>query len=446
MAKQSKAIQQIAKAFTLPETIDYVDLTDDQKKKWESTLILFGWACPGFKHLLYKLLTHHKRADTDVAWFTTAIPTAATDQKNVLINPDYYFALGLPERVFVLAHEIVHNVLRDVDQLAGCVGTGKVGLDDGSVLPFSEPHTQAAMDYRINASLISSRIGAVPTNEEGKTGCYYDPKIATEMDGWRETYRKIMEDDDDGDGPGTGGKYPQGGGYDIVLAPGVTAPDSAPPNQQQWETEVEVARHIDKMAGALSQSMALIYKDLLEPEVPWTDVIKAMVRRNTGGGGYNWRKGDRRYLTRDFFLPARTGFGAGWIVVWGDTSGSTYGDPTNIASYISELTEIMVEVKPRRLTILWGDADLTEIEEIEEAEDMETVKPKGGGGTDVNPAFRWIDEQQDVPELFIGFTDGYFTFPTQAPHYATIWAMVTDEDVPWGERVRINTKAKGAGV
>ena len=45
------------------------------------------------------------------------------------------------------------------------------------------------------------------------------------------------------------------------------------------------------------------------------------------------------------------------------------------------------------------------------------------------------------PEVFIGFTDGYVTFPAIVPDIPVIiWAMTTDKDAPFGEMVRINPK------
>jgi len=62
----------------------------------------------------------------------------------------------------------------------------------------------------------------------------------------------------------------------------------------------------------------------------------------------------------------------------------------------------------------------------------------GGGGTSVDPVFEWINEQLGRPEVFIGFTDGYVSFPANQPDFLAIWASTTDHTYPWGDVVRIH--------
>ena len=61
---------------------------------------LLQWTAPGFRHLFYKLLTNNKGKYGAV--MTRDVPVAATDAKNILINPDTFFAYGLKQRVFTL--------------------------------------------------------------------------------------------------------------------------------------------------------------------------------------------------------------------------------------------------------------------------------------------------------------------------------------------------------
>ena len=56
---------------------------------------------------------------------------------------------------------------------------------------------------------------------------------------------------------------------------------------------------------------------------------------------------------------------------------------------------------------------------------------RGCGGTDFRPVFRRIDdllESGDIEHLkgLIYFTDGYGTFPTNAPTYETVFVFMTD--------------------
>src|ERR1035437_9734211 len=98
----------------------------------------------------------------------------------------------------------------------------------------------------------------------------------------------------------------------------------------------------------MSGSMSRMFKDILEPKVPWTDMIRSEFARRVGSGSYNWRVPDNLDIDRDLYSPSRSGFGAGWVVIWGDTSGSI-GDG-EIQKYMAELSGIIEDVKPKRLT------------------------------------------------------------------------------------------------
>lgn len=418
------------------EPIEGLELTPDQQRQWEDTMSLLGWKAPGFRHIFYKLLTQSHNKYYAVP--TKQVPYAATDAKNIMINPDSYFKFNLMERVFVAAHEVVHNVYGDVELLHRVAAAGKVPMNDGTFLPFDNEVMQKSMDYRINALLVDSRIGTMP-----KIG-WYDPKIAgandSVLDVYAKMYKKKKEDKDQG------GKGDGPGGFDQLMAPGKSmgqdpAQAAGQRNQQQWAVELaqaqtlQQARDQGKMAGALQR----MFKDILEPQIPWIEKIAAIFARKVGSGAYNWKKPDRRFIVRDLHMPSRSGHQAGWIVIWGDTSGSIGSAELN--KYLGELAGIIEDVRPRRLTILWCDARIHRIDEVEEVMDLHTIKAQGvggGGGTSVHPCFEWIDKQnEEKPDVFIGFTDGYVTFPKVAPSYHVIWAAVADTKFPWGDVVRV---------
>lgn len=438
-SKSSAAAVNAASAAIVPSVVHVKEekapepcvLTPEQKQQWGDTMSLMAWTCPGFRHLFYKLLANND--GEYIAVPTRDVPVAATDAKNILINPDTYFALPLQQRVFVAAHEIVHNVYGDVELLHRCVAAGTVPMHDGTTLPFDNERMQKAMDFRINALLKEGKIGVMP-----EQGCY-DPKISGPNDSVLDVYRKLYDDD-----PSGTGKLP--GGFDKLLKPGASTGQSPSQamqqrNPQQWAVEIATAQILEqqraqgKMAGALQR----MFNDLLNPKVPWAEHIRSIFNRKVGSGSYNWRRPDRRFIVRDIYMPSRSGHGAGWLVIWGDTSGSV--GQGELAKYMGELSGIIEDVRPKRITVLWCDASIHYIDEIEDAGDLLHVKArgvKGGGGTSVKPVFEWIAKNLELPDAMVCFTDGYVTFPKHAPSYPVIWASTSDVVYPWGETVRIN--------
>jgi predicted metal-dependent peptidase len=419
----------------LDQSVKTVELTAEQQRKWEDTSSMMVWTAPGFRHIWYKLLNNNGGNHTAV--MTNDVPIAATDGYDVLVNPTEFFKWGIAERTFIMAHEIVHNVVGDVELLHRCIRSGTVPMNDGGSLPFDNPTMQKSMDLRINAMLVKSRIGKMPM-KDGKPFGHLDDK----MDGTEsvlDVYRKeFMEQFPDGklpEGHDPNGDPNNPGGFDTLRK----SKNGAPPrNQQQWDVEIKNAQKLEeqKSQGRMAAGLARMFKELLEPEIDWKDHITTLINRVGNSGGWNWREPDEWWVAHEFFSPKPSGHGAGWIVVWGDTSGSM-GDK-EIAAYISELGGILDSVNPQRLTVLWCDAEVDHVDELDEATDLAGLEPKGGGGTSVQPVFDWINESMDKPDLFIGFTDGHVSFPN-APDYPVIWASTTkDVKYPYGEVVRLS--------
>ena len=415
-----------------PETIEAVELTAEQARAWQDTMSLMAWTAPGFRHLFYKLLTNNNGKHQAV--FTRSIPYAATDGRNIMVNPDTFLAAPLQERVFVLAHEIMHNVYDDVGFAHRCQHTGRVPMSDGSSRDYVDSVMQRAMDYRINALLKDSRIGAPLSNPDYKI-CL-DTAIAKAEDSVLDVYKKLYDDEDWDNLPKN---------FDIVLKPG-QGPTRSP---QQWAVEVKNAQTLESMKsqGNMAGALGRMFKDILEPEVPWTEHIQGIFNRRVGSGSYNWKRPDRRFICRDIHMPSRSGHGAGWVIIWGDTSGSI-GDG-DLQGYIGELAGIIDDVRPHRLTVLWCDTQVHGVSEITDPADLATIQREGipgqgGGGTSIHPVFKWIEDNAggEEPDMFVAFTDGYVTIPSVAPAYPCIWASTAKqpEDYPWGEVVMINQK------
>jgi predicted metal-dependent peptidase len=427
------------------DTILPCELTPTQLRQWNDTSTMMGWTCPGFRHIWYKLLDNNKGDYTAVVSRSIHGSPAATDGQNIVIDPDGFFKFTLPERVFIMAHEVVHNMYGDVELLHRCGVSGAVPMHDGSSLPFDNATMQRAMDLRIDSLLIESKIGKPPQISLDRTKGLDLEKTAQSsvLDQYKRLYKKKPDGEEDDDAPGPG----KGSGFDNLLPPGKSTGQNpsqaaAQRSQQQWAVEAAAAQMLEskRAQGSLPASMQRLFKDILEPEVDWTQQVLAEIARTCGTGNFNWKKGDRRFIAQDIFLPSQSGFGAGHLVLWGDTSGSR-GDET-IASTIAEIAGIIEDTRPKRITMLWGDSEVANVEEIDEASDLHALVPKGGGGTDIDPALQWVtDNCEEAPDMFMAFTDGYLDFPDQAPPYPVLWVLNTDVKPPWGTSVRVLKRA-----
>lgn len=430
--------------------LNSISLTNEQQKAWDETMQLMGWTAPGFNHLWYRLLQNHDGKYTAVMDKNCPGGIACTDGSNIICNPEAFFKYNLRERVFISAHEVAHCVYDDPGLLYRLRNETNITCSDGEVFPYDKQTMQKAMDYRINAMLVESRIGVMPKD------ALYDPKIAEAKEGVFDIYGKVYKQDQNGGPSGKGSTSGHGNiqGQNGFDPSGVQPPGSSTGsqsgqatqarNQQQWAVEVATAKCMESIRsqGKTPGGLNHMFDEILAPKIPWIDHIEIAAKRLMGSGSYNWKKPDRRFIGRDLWLPGRGGKGAGWLVIWGDTSGSIGEHDLN--RYLGELRGMIEECKPERLTIIWCDATIHHVDEVNDLSDLEHIKARGvggRGGTDITPVFDWIAETRDKqPDMFIGMTDGEFVFPDK-PAYPIIWASICSDvgQFKYGDVVPINT-------
>jgi predicted metal-dependent peptidase len=468
----------ILKTEDAPDDIKVIEITIDNRRQWEEVMSMMQWTAPGFTHLIYKLLNAEGNPGIPTSYvpvYSLDVPVAATDAINVIFNPQTFYSktYSLPNRVYILCHEIVHCMYGDVEVLHTSRTSGFVLMPDGRRLEFDNDCLQRAFDARINALLDESHIGEPPEDR------WHDPKVKG-ADSVYPIYERYLQEKQGGQGgqqPGQGkpGSKPgqgQGQGqqrFDQLLKPGQASgkdPDETARSRkaEQWAVETKVAETLEAKRvegsdgqGKLPEAMQRMFKQLLEPEVSWRDYIETLVKRQMGDGSIDWTRRHEWFGMTDtgdeYFVPADTGSGAGWIVVWGDTSGSLFDKDAEdgnkvLARNIGELAGVIDQVNPERLTLIWHDAGELKkdsVVELDEGSNLLDLKPVGGGGTDYSSVLKWIAENNrgEMPDLFIGFTDAYVTFPKDGHPFPTIWALSTDEKPPFGQIVRINNLRKG---
>lgn len=408
--------------------MNIVEITGAQKTKWIQTRSALLWSCPAFTHILFSMLN-----PTDgelAALFTKDIPSAATDGSNLIVNPDWFFNLTLPERVFVTAHEILHCILNHCNMSELWRRSNTVRYQDGTVLDYDPQQMNEAMDYVINDILVQDRVGKMPS-----VGLH-DVSIATSASNSVDVYRKIYKKRPPGKGPG---------GFDTILRPGTGQgkdPGQAAQERSgtEWATAVAAAIASAKLQGKLPANLERLLGEVLEPTVEWQEHIRAFFARKVGHGSYDWKKADKRLMVREVFHPRRSGNGCGEIVVGIDTSGSI--GQRQLDQFFGELRGILSEVRPTKIHVVWCDSFVHKVDEVEDEQEVGGLKPKGGGGTDFVPVFKWIDDNDLMPDALVYLTDGYGTFPAEPPRYPVIWGDIAanSKAYPWGDVVQVEVK------
>jgi predicted metal-dependent peptidase len=102
----------------------------------------------------------------------------------------------------------------------------------------------------------------------------------------------------------------------------------------------------------------------------------------------------------------------------------------------SEISEIQSTIDAT-IHVVYADADLANVQEFYPGDELK-LEAKGGGGTDFNPPFEWVEKKQIDIACMIYLTDGYCSsFPEVEPEYPVLW--ITNRrrwSTPFGEIVK----------
>lgn len=359
----------------------------------------------------------------------TAMPTAYTDGKRLVVNPKFFKKLTVPERVFVLAHEVCHVILEHPRRMKRYIDLG-VGPD---LKPFSRYKFNCAADYVINAWLTELKVGRQPLNSLS------NPHITSQAlvdDIYCQLPDKEGDDENEDGSDGSGG-----GGWDThVPADGATMPDKA-----TIQRAVAQAATAQQMRGTLPGALQRIVEQICESQVTWQDYLRRTIVASTGVDAPTWTRPNRRKLAvaPHVYWPGRTGIRSGAVAVEIDTSGSI--SQKDLSIFMGELHGILSDVQPEQVYLMYVDAvlqgDVIEISDVSDLLDA-AKKAAGGGGTDMTVVFKEIEKRQLPVESVIVLTDGQTGFGSDVG-IPTIWC-ITDPGItaPWGETVHV--KLKGA--
>ena len=335
-------------------------------------------------------------------------PTAATDGKRILINEPWFAALSVPERVFVLSHEIAHVAF-------GHMVRAKQYLDSGfgpDLKPFSFPRWNKAADYIINDLLTVSGVGAMPQ------GGLRDSHIATHTDTADAVYPNIPEDDPNDN-------------FDQHLKPAQNGPSSA-----AVASAVLGAANAAKAQGKLPSALSRAVDTLLNPQVPWAEQLRDFITETARGrDSTSWARPNRRKLALppNIPMPGPSGYAMAHAVVAIDVSGSI--GPAELTAFVSEVAGILDECRPQRLSVIWWDTDAM-LQDIEDMDDLANATPVGGGGTNYDCVFDLLDEEQLTPDVMICLTDGYISCSHDGAPCAHV-TVTTGKDLPFGKNIKL---------
>ncbi|WP_309729127.1 DUF2201 family putative metallopeptidase [Chamaesiphon sp. OTE_75_metabat_556] len=361
----------------------------------------------------------------------TTIPCAATDGRDIFLNPEFLKSLPIGQQEGILIHEILHAAL----------------LHPIRAQERDPQLWNVAADIVVNGTIIQSGFELPP-------GGLRDEQL--EQLSVEEVYELLRGNETEADATGRVRQW-QLADLDLLsscdLNPhAMHCTNLAPtPNldlrhreelSAHWRQALQQAAAIASttQSGKLPTGIEREFESIFSPQIDWRVYLwRYLVQTPTDFQGF-----DRRFVGRGLYLEALQSTSVR-VYVAIDTSGSV--NATLLALFMSEIHGILGAYPHLECDLYYVDCDAHGPYAI--SIDAPIPPPAGGGGTSFIPFFdrvraAWDEHSQAI---CIYLTDGYGEFPTPAPAFPTLWVVTPGgldlARFPFGEAVRlIDNKAQ----
>lgn len=354
-----------------------------------------------------------------------ATDVMSTNAKDLCFNPDWVMTAPFDHVKGVIAHEVMHCALGHPFRLA-----------DREFKRFND-----ACDYAINPLLIAA---GMKLPADGLLDARFHNMSAEEI------YNRLpsggpgpggQPGDKPGDkpGPGNGPKGPSTGTFETGVGDAEQALDEAENSAQIQEWQEALTQAIT-VAEANSQLAAGLKEWLIEngtvPVVNWREALRDFVSDNCPGG-QSWLPPNRRYVHQGLYLPAPNDKKMGVLAIVNDVSGSTWSRQI-YEKFSGEMAAIADETQPREVHVLYWDHDFEDYASFDEGEPVTFKTKRGGGGTNFEGVWPWLEKHGIDPDCVVFFTDMMTTRWGKEPAYPVLWAATTSHRAPFGQVVRLD--------
>lgn len=353
------------------------------------------------------------------------IKTACTNGRDEFYDRAFVAKLRDSELRFLVLHEVFHKMYK---HLITWLWMYKEDAD----------RANKACDYVINVQLVDENAGDGFATMTGalQQGCL-DPKYR----GWDSAavFRDLKTN------PRGGGKGGQGGeGEPLDMHDWDGAQELTAEEKQELTQEIDEALRQGVLAASkVGSGGARDFEDLLTPQRNWREDLREFVSQTCAGSDYStWKKPNRRYVGMGIYMPSGISESIGEGVIANDMSGSIGN--AEIQVMLSEVAEISKTVKPSALHILYWDTQVCAAEKYEQHELdklIQSTKPAGGGGTDVECVPAYMHEHRITPQFAIVFTDGHLGGGWGHWPCPVLWVIVDNKGCvpPFGTCIHVTT-------
>jgi predicted metal-dependent peptidase len=325
-------------------------------------------------------------------------PTAATNGRDFMYNKKFVEKLSVKKLEFLFAHEICHAVFDHFGRL-------------GSRIPML---ANIAQDYAVNQILVDERIGEKITEVK----ICYDAKYRGLA--WEEIYDELFEKAEKipmeqllsqlGDLLDEHIKEEEGAGSEgDKTKDGKGKPSLTKEEAEQIRDEIKNAMIQSAAAagaGKVPAGIQRLIKNWTEPKMDWRQLVQQEIQ-SIVRNDYSFQRVNRKSMHSGAILPGMKEATTIDVAISIDMSGSI-GDE-DATAFLSEIKGIMDQYEDFKINLWCFDTEIYNHKTIthDEAHELVEYEPQGGGGTDFEVNWQFMEENGIQPKKFIMFTDGY---------------------------------------
>lgn len=417
---------------------------NDIDKKYDMTLIekitasMLG--IKAVRPFYYSSLTILNRVET------LDIPTMGVTIDTLYINPNFAMEVSIHEMNFILMHEICHIVMMHrsrqgkrihkiwniaCDAYVNKFVVNEIGANNpgdtvklangkGKNIGFTVPKDLVWMDIDLNTDTpesiynelikdnnIMKMYGSNSGSGDGEEN--NSNQVGSNSNG--------EENDSNGGGSCGGGDIVKNGKYEADIVE--DGKSSKMTEEQIKQAQKILNRRIkqravqDKSIGSQAGDLFRVLDETLVEKVDWKKVFRRMLSKRYEI--YNsYVSPDRRFIGRGKVLPGPVKSeenGVTKVHIYIDTSGSIQDKDLYIA--LKQAQDLMKSYNATAIVNFWDTKVYSEVEtEFTEPNDIMKVKPKGGGGTDINCVFAYesnrYTKKDGNTDIILVWTDGYY--------------------------------------
>lgn len=353
-----------------------------------------------------------------------AVPTAGTNGRDVMFNPEFVEGLTQQQVVGLIMHEDGHKLYQHGSAWE------RIRKEDPMLY-------NCAADYVINIEINDlaqkySNFIAMPAE---------DALVDEKYRGWStaEVYADLKKNGNKKHGIPKGG-FPKIEVHVVCGHQGDPSQGDGPKGQFDSHnfgalTDEQAKKLTEEVDNAIRQGALMAGKlggnadkmgEMKEVKVDWREPLEQFMTDVSKGTDYmTWARPDRRWQASGTFMPSSISESMGVLGLVIDTSGSIFCTPELVSEFLAHMRAMFYAVNPTALHVVECDSEVTAHEVYDESNVHELdakLKVHGGGGTDMCVALDYFKDKNINPEAIVVLTDGYTPFPTELT-CPTLWAI-----------------------